>query len=455
VTSRWRGAASHTWSSIWLCIPSLTDQIGGDPAEALITSEPDSPSEVSRTTYRATCPTLRPTCPSYESTGCPPRLGSFVLSLHAEREVQSRKSGVIDSEPRGLGVADYREFGLQWLGAGEVRAWAEERFTAGNAAVWISGAVPPNLRLNLRPGKRFPRPKVAPLQHATPAFYQRGRSGVALSMLWDAGITAKYVVSGLLDDRIRNRLRRVESVAYETRVDHDPGSLTVFADALAENAGRAAASLVEVIRDLADHGHRPEELERVLASNRAARAEPGAILESLTDAAALELGIAVGTISWDDYDREAAALTAEDVAAVTDNALSTALLAIPEGVSCAIDGFTQLPSSNGLSFEGHRFRPAKRANRAVVMSYSDEGISVGVPDGTKHGIRWHDVAAALWWRDGTRHLIALDGSSAHFAPDEWEKPEALLEAIRVNVPADRWVPMDDQAPSTDTDEASV
>jgi zinc protease len=358
------------------------------------------------------------------------------------REIWSHRFGA-----RGLGVSDYLEFGLKWLGASDVRAWAEERFNAGNAVLWVSGELPRNLRLNLRPGKRFPRPQVKPLDHATPAFYHHpGNTGVALSMLSKAGITTRYLVSEVLDDRVRKRLRHAESLAYDARVSLQAGGIAAFADSLAENAGQAAASLIAVVRELAELGHRPDELEMLLASTRAARQEPGAALESLIDAAFMEVGAATSIISWDDYDKEAEALTAADVALATEAALSTALLAIPEGAQCDIEGFTPLPVANGLVFVGNRLMGAPGAGHDAVIDYSDEGISIIRAGGMQDGIEWQDIAAALWWNDGTRALVALDGAAHRFVPSEWDQPEALLEAIRVHVPQDRWVPMDGVGP---------
>jgi len=363
------------------------------------------------------------------------------------KEIWSHRFGA-----RGLGLSDYREFGLNWLGPRDVRAWAEERFNAGNAVLWISGEVPADLRLPLRPGSRFPRPQVNPLEQATPAFYHQGNTGVALSLLTKAGITTAYVVSELLEDRIRARLRHAEALAYETYVQLRAGGITAFADALPENAGQAAASLIAIVRDLAESGHRADELERVLASNRAAREEPGATLESLNDAARFELGAVTSTISWDDYDREARALTASEVARATEAALSTALLAIPEDVPFAIDGFTPLPEANGRTFAGSRVIAAPGAGKDSVIDYSDEGVSISLADGTTDGFGWQDIAAALWWSDGTRALLGLDGSARRIVPKDWAHPEALFEAIRVRVPADRWVPMDEPATSRPPDE---
>jgi hypothetical protein len=366
------------------------------------------------------------------------------------KEIWSHRFGA-----RGLGISDYVEFGLRWLGADDVRAWAEERFNAGNAVLWVSGEPPGNLRLNLRSGKRFPRPHVEPLEHVTPAFYQNGNTGVALSMLTKANITTAYVVTEVLDARVRKRLRHVESLAYDAHVHLQAGVITAFADALTENAAQAAASLVAVARELARGGHRPDELEMMLSSMHAVRQEPGAALESLIDAAFFEVGAVSSTVSWHDFDREAMSLTAVDVALAAEEALSTALLAIPEGVPCEIEDFTPLPFGNGLAFEGNRLAGAPGSGHDSVIDYSDQGISISRAGFEKDGMGWQDIAAALWWKDGTRDLLALDGSAHRFSPSKWEQPEALLEAIRVHVPPDRWVPMDDPTRSSVTQSDEV
>ena len=45
-----------------------------------------------------------------------------------------------------FGLLEIRELGLHRLGAEDVRAWARERFTAGNAVVWLTG--PPSERFS-------------------------------------------------------------------------------------------------------------------------------------------------------------------------------------------------------------------------------------------------------------------------------------------------------------------
>src|SRR5439155_576880 len=74
----------------------------------------------------------------------------------------------------GPGLLDFDELGLRWLGPEPINQWGQDRFTAGNAALWLSGPVPENLKLNLRPGTRKPLPELSQLPYKTPAVYQQG-----------------------------------------------------------------------------------------------------------------------------------------------------------------------------------------------------------------------------------------------------------------------------------------
>ena len=53
----------------------------------------------------------------------------------------------------GHGLGWHEELGLWWLGAGEVTAWAHERFSRGNVAIYLTGEPSPALDLALRQSK--------------------------------------------------------------------------------------------------------------------------------------------------------------------------------------------------------------------------------------------------------------------------------------------------------------
>lgn len=362
---------------------------------------------------------------------------------HSTKLIVSRRFGAT-----GPGVEDYIEFGLRWLGPEAVARWCNERFNASNAAVWVSGALPDDLKLHLVAGKKFPVPDPPELNHRTPGYYTTGRRSVVLSMLNPRRIPwASDIVESAVAERMRRRLRLELGLAYETSVStfrcgRGVTEIRAFADSLGDRAEQAAAELVAIARDLAQHGHRPDELESMLSRFRRAREQPDAGLESLWDAVAVELGTASRSASWDDYDREVQTITPEQVADFTDAALSTAILAIPEGVPCSIEGFDPLLAGNELGIIGTRVFTVPGVPSATV-DYSDEGISLTDDKGVVSGIEWPDVVAAPWWNDGGRSLIGADGTELHIWPGNWQEHEGLLESIRTHVPAECWVPMGD------------
>lgn len=84
---------------------------------------------------------------------------------------------------RGYGASLLTEMGLRWLGEEEVEAWRRERFTSGNAAVWMQGLRPPSVNFELPEGGRRPPPQPVELQGLTfPAFVAEGSGGVAAAM---------------------------------------------------------------------------------------------------------------------------------------------------------------------------------------------------------------------------------------------------------------------------------
>jgi predicted Zn-dependent peptidase len=348
--------------------------------------------------------------------------------------------------PTGIGLVDYEEFGLRWLDADHVAHWAAANFTAENAILWVSGPVPENVRLELPRGERKPLPDPRPLPWTTPAMYQQGDRWVAMSML---GARTAGLLCGaqILDGRLRERLRHDQPLAYEANARYQPigrltAEVTCFADSLGPNSARAADALVEVVRRLAEDGPTREEIAAVVAESKRAREHPAAGLGLLNSLATQELD-GVETKSLDELDSDAENLTPGAVASALRKALPSAFLGVPEKVPTALAGFTPIPKSAGSPVRGFEVRPMPGAGHADLIHFSSDGISITFPNRTTIGIRWDEVLAALWWSDGRRTLLGPHGSSIRIFPAKWQNVQPLLDAIRTNVPPDRWVPMEE------------
>lgn len=348
--------------------------------------------------------------------------------------------------PTGMGLVDYEEFGLRWLDADHAGRWAAANFTAENAILWVSGPVPENVRLDLPHGERKPLPEPRPLPLTTPAMYQQGDRWVAMSML---GARSAGLLCGaqILDGRLRERLRHDQSVAYETnaryqRIGRLTAEVTCFADSLGPNSARAADALVEVVRRLAEDGPTPEEIAAVVAEGKRARQHPAAGLGVLNSLAVQELD-GVETKPLDELESDVENLTAVDVTSALRTALPSAILGVPEKGPSSVAGFTPVPKSAGSPVRGTEVRPMPGAGHADFIHFSNDGISLTLPNRTTIGIQWAEVLAALWWSDGRRTLIGPHGGGIRIRPAEWQNVQPLLDAIRTNVPADRWVPMEE------------
>jgi predicted Zn-dependent peptidase len=346
----------------------------------------------------------------------------------------------------GPGLIDFEEYGLRWLTADHVGHWAQSWFTAGNAVVWLSGPVPENFKLNLKKGARNPVPALRSLKFATPAIYQQGDRWALLSMLGPR-TTAINLGTRIFDSRLRDRIRHQASIAYEVhatyqRLDPDTAEITAFADSLAPNAKNAAQALVDVTRDLAASGPSVEEIAAVQAERRRAREHPESGLALLEQEAIEELE-GLERKSVEELEAEAQALTPADVAKAFQEALPTAVLAIPREVTMTIAGFTPIPLGSGERAKGAHVSPMPGSGHSDVIDYSDQGISLTQPNRTTIGMRWSDVVVAPWWSDGRRSLINTDGAGIHIVPAKWQLVQPLVEAIRRRVPQERWIPMDE------------
>jgi len=413
--------------------------------------------------------TVEPLRTRFMATGTPQEVASFLSDVTAnltalplERvesekrvlrtEAANRTTGSVKSAwswrfgAVGPGLIDYEEYGLRWLTADHVAHWAQSWFTAGNAVLWLSGGLPENLKLNLKPGVRKPVPALKPLGFTTPAIYQQGDRWVLLSML-SARTTAINLGTRVLDTRLRDRIRHQASIAYEVhanyqRLDLNTAEITAFADSLLPNARDAAQALADVARGLAASGPSVDEIAAVRAERRRAKEHPDSGLGLLEQHAIEELE-GLERKSFAELDAEAEALTPAEVAKAFQEALPTSVLAIPKEIPMTISGFTPIPLGSGERVRGVQVSPMPGSGHSDVIDFSDQGISITLPNRTTIGMRWSDVVVAPWWSDGRRSLINTEGAGIHIVPAKWQFVQPLLEAIRQRVPQERWIPMDE------------
>jgi zinc protease len=349
--------------------------------------------------------------------------------------------------PNGLGLLDWAEYGLRWLGPDHVAHWARTNFTAENAVLVLTGPVPAGLELKLPGGRRMPLPDQRALAYKTPAIFQIGDRFVLLSILGPRAtpfVTARDVLNARLRDRVRVR----ESLAYNVNAEYHPldrttAEIAMFADSLRPSSRAAADAFVEEVNRLAKEGPTAAEIAMFREERRVGLADPESGVGRLDQIALAELEGREGK-SLEELEADFESDSPGDIAQVVKTASGTAFLGIPEEVPMTVPGFTPVPAGSGKPITGHRVFPMPGAKHSDILDYSSGGVSLTAPNGTVVGMRWDEVAAALWWQDGRRRLVNFEGAGINVTPDRWREVRPLLDAIRANVPAERWVPMDEE-----------
>src|SRR5690606_1734968 len=82
---------------------------------------------------------------------------------------------------RGPGTVPYGELGLHTIDAEQVQAWADTRFTRGNAVLWFTGdRIPDGLELDLADGERIDVPIWEEVPRPRPAYLTGAAGGVVV-----------------------------------------------------------------------------------------------------------------------------------------------------------------------------------------------------------------------------------------------------------------------------------
>jgi len=269
-------------------------------------------------------------------------------------EAASRKIGPVDwllrlrFGPRHWGVLCDEERGLNTPSHIAVQQWADRWFTAGNAALWISGNDLPPITLDLPAGPRIEVPELPRTTLPLPAWLSVPLGGVALSMIAPPS-SSLLLLQRLIARRARTRLRDEEGVSYDVttgyqRLSRDLGHLGVWADALPEFAESVTNGLLQVIDELASTGPDEDELLTEIAQMTSSLEHPGAMLTFLDAAVPHEL---MGSEHTDpgQMARELQAATSLEMTKLLATSWGTAIALVPPHVKISERGFKPVSAS--------------------------------------------------------------------------------------------------------------
>lgn len=316
---------------------------------------------------------------------------------------------------RGPGRRGLPELGLRTLDAADLRTWARERFTSHSATLCWVGPEPPPLELGLPDGPALPVPAtpqpVIPLPFAV-----NGDDGVvALGATVPAGI-ASAILGEVLERRVTQVLRHERGLVYSVE-----GSLHGVDTTLAH-----LALLVEI-----DSPARAAEVQTVLidqlealAAGQVEAADLDASRRRLTEfvadqdwMAAHLVEMAVRELSGSaprDIAQELAAAAATDqaaIAALAADALDSAVLVSPSGVSLPRGWSTPDDVPEPAPVEGDRFTTGGlRASRRQMLTIGEHGFSLATGNEPPSTALWDDIVAVTRERSGEYYFTNVEGS---------------------------------------------
>jgi len=345
---------------------------------------------------------------------------------------------------RDVGLEVYAGPGYQQLPADAVLAHAAKFFVAGNAALWLTGQPPEGLRLPLPHGQRGRRIEPAEIARDGPRWSEEvvPASGVLLSGARDP---AWNIGMAVLGERLLAEARHQRGLSYEVfgdviQIGPMSRQYLLGADARQGQDGVVAEILWEQLRRLAAEGPTDEELAHEKAGFSESYSDPRWAAEEAAGQARAAL---FDLPSSDPESRlsEIANVTREDVARCFVQALPTALIAVPEGVSVSLQGVgiggcprTKEAPSGQMFRMKTLVRLLTRQWRAPDLYLTGTGLARRDPDGDVHGTRFDDVIGVEV--DGDNRIVfAANGCIFPVVPDAYRGGEALADVIDSAVPA--------------------
>jgi zinc protease len=367
------------------------------------------------------------------------RLATERAILAAEQSAQgfnaNRLAFSLRFGPVGHGLVGYDEWGLEHLAPEDVQAWADARFTRGNAAVWFSGEPPDAFGLDLPDGERIAPPPPRPISYVDyPALYAASAPGGVLLTMVAQRSTALAMVLDVLEHRLADRLRYELGLVYSVEsvrspLTKDETHVAVVADASETAVRRVAAEAVAVLRRLAEEGPTEDELEH---ERRLRRRDASAATElpSFLGFSAAQHLLGAPFESVEDLVAEGDGVTAEQVAEALRQAADRLLVVAPEEAS-ELAGLAPYPLTSPRRVEGRRFRPQAIVGsaRKASLVVGDEGVTIQAPDGSGITALFADCALVVRDSEGSRLLVSDDGFFVPVDPTDWRKGKEAVALI--------------------------
>jgi len=371
-----------------------------------------------------------------------------------ETEAQSRQGGALAAllggryGCQGWGLIGFPEYALQHPEPDRVKAWADEWFTADNAALGLSGPMDPPPAIDLRPGKRMASPALLPVASLrTPAWMHEREPGLGMAFIASHSVRFSALLR-VLERHGRSRLRFGESLSYEVasatlRLGNQLTHGIVWADGLPENLSKVLNGMLMVLDEVMEKGPTEDELREDLDALRKSIDNPGWPMAMLDGYLTNEL-FGTTMLTADEAIAELEKATPQDYAALLREVFPSLLTIVPPAVAVLDRRLTAVPAWSMEEAHGtvYRLRAAESAvaQQMTSLTVGDIAISLRLGPGKVVTIPYTECVAALAWDDGSRTLLSRDSFRLHVRPDDWKDGAEIAKALERHLPKDIIVP---------------
>jgi zinc protease len=334
--------------------------------------------------------------------------------------------------PRGFGIVDWFDFGVQHLTADAIQAWAAERFTKGQAAAWMTRPPTPELRLELPPGDPLPIPTPEPIPSIRlPSHIHGWGPHMGCSFMATRSMPL-FIATAILRERAMRAMRREKAITYsvgrsEERVGPRDSLYFITFDTAERHVETGLQTFMELLEKIAGGEISAAEVQRGHAASMPWNATDAErpVRETIRKATASLFGRTPTT--WKALAKQGERLKPERVASALREGLDTAILVVPEGLAVP-DRYAARPTPppnppvNGrvyVRWDGDTREETILGSDGVTQRSGVEALTV----------LFDEVEAAPLGPDGTLNLIDRRGIVMTLQPNQLMRGKVLAETL--------------------------
>jgi zinc protease len=343
----------------------------------------------------------------------------------------------------GYGLLGQPELGIRGAEIEQLQAWRNQRFTSGNAVLWLSGPVPEDLHLNLPLGEKQALPPLVPIPSTFPSWFVDDQCGGIAASTTIPRLSEAPIFHSIATKRMHDELRVKQALSYSPAGFYDPlnaetAHLVLFADSEQDRSAELAMAFGDIFEKLTEIDEHEVEAARKLYLDQLTGALAPPLAERLVldvQRAAMDWLLDRSYETHDQLAEEARLVTADTVSSFAQLVRDNTILALPG--KAVIQPFMGelIPFSAGNVVTGQQVRHADAPIITERLVVSPEGVSILYAPDFHITVRYDDLAAALMYDDGGMHLVSSDSTWLRIEPTLWRNGARICGEIRTKIPA--------------------